>query len=377
MSASTSIQWTDRTWNPVRGCSRVSAGCDNCYAMRQAHRFNTPSKRSPYHGLTTIRRGKVDWAGVARFIPEQLGAPLKWRKPARVFVNSMSDLFHPSLSNEEIAAVFGVMAACPQHTFQVLTKQPKRAAEWFKWAEAQPTHLHTLPSAPKLVCAIKAQDVLGAHWTVPNAAQWPLTNVWLGVSVEDQKTADDRVSLLLELPAAIRFVSYEPALGPVDFDLGRCDTHDREFVAFDGDSERGEYCSECAADGFSGELSHGHWLDPSDEDGPLNGGINWVIVGGESGPGARPCALEWLERIVGQCGTARVPVFVKQLGASVVSELRACETDEEAKRDFGFDSRWLWRAGLKDRKGGDPSEWPEALRVRQFPSVLAANEAGK
>jgi hypothetical protein len=101
--------------------------------MGQAHRFS--GKGQPYEGLTTIRNGKVDWTGVARFIPEMLGAPLKWRKPKRIFVNSMSDLFHPSLSNEEIAAVFGVMAACPQHTFQMLTKQPKRAAEWFKVGE--------------------------------------------------------------------------------------------------------------------------------------------------------------------------------------------------------------------------------------------------
>ncbi len=130
MSAETKIEWTDKTWNPVRGCSRVSPGCDHCYAMRVAHRFSDEIrtkagvKPAPYRGLTVLRsstakRPGVDWSGVVRFVPEMLGEPLRWRKPQRVFVNSMSDLFHESLSNEEIAAVFGVMAACPQHTFQV------------------------------------------------------------------------------------------------------------------------------------------------------------------------------------------------------------------------------------------------------------------
>jgi protein gp37 len=129
MAANSLIEWTDRTWNVVRGCSRVSPGCDNCYAMGQAHRFAGPGK--PFDGLTryTAKRG-VDWAGFARFVPEKLAEPLSWRKPQRIFVNSMSDLFHESLSNEEIAAVFGVMAACPQHTFQILTKRPKRMREW-------------------------------------------------------------------------------------------------------------------------------------------------------------------------------------------------------------------------------------------------------
>ena len=123
------IQWTDKTWNPVRGCSRISSGCDNCYATGQAHRFSGTGM--PYDGLTVIRNGKVDWKGEARFIPEKLAEPLKWKKPCRVFVNSMSDLFHDSITDEQIAAVFGVMAACPQHTFQILTKRPKRMLAWF------------------------------------------------------------------------------------------------------------------------------------------------------------------------------------------------------------------------------------------------------
>lgn len=131
-AALTTIEWTDETWNPTRGCSRVDDdGCKNCYAMRFAHRFSAPGQR--YEGLTRIGKRGVDWAGRAKLIPEQLAKPLNWRKPRRIFVDSMSDLFHESLPFEHIAAVFGVMAACPQHTFQVLTKRPKRAAEFFGW----------------------------------------------------------------------------------------------------------------------------------------------------------------------------------------------------------------------------------------------------
>jgi protein gp37 len=317
------IAWTDRTWSPVRGCSRVSAGCDNCYAMRQAHRFNTPSERSPYHGLTTIRRGKVDWAGVARFIPEQLGAPLRWRKPARVFVNSMSDLFHPSLSNEEIAAVFGVMAACPQHTFQVLTKQPKRAAEWFDWIGGA--------GWAERRCHSEAAKVTGRAIPHPPDCTWPLPNVHLGVSAENQKTWDERRSFVHGCQAAVHFASMEPLLGPIRL--------------------RG-----------TGAIH-----------------LDWVIVGGESGAGARPCELGWIKGIVEQCEENAIPCFVKQLGA------RPCITEDAwRKMSHGMlpllsprsEHAMVKEAGLvqlamKDRAGGDPAEWPEALRVRQFPEVRA------
>jgi protein gp37 len=352
MSATTKIEWTDRTWNPVRGCSRVSPGCERCYAMGQAHRFSGVGK--PYEGLTTIRRGKVDWSGVARFIPKELGAPLRWRKPQRIFVNSMSDLFHSSLTNEEIAAVFGVMAVARRHTFQVLTKRPERARDWFQWLES-----HALARHRSVDVAVQEQAYLLLRDRFPlhpvkgtfKAFPWPLTNLWLGVSIENQETADKRISLLLQTPAAVRFVSYEPALGPVTFADGWLGASTRcpdcgLGVRVDEDG----CCRTCGADA-------------------VRYGLDWVIIGGESGPGARPCALEWIERVVGQCRAAQVPCFVKQLGSYVVSEQRACDTDEEALRDFGFGSRWLWRAGTQDRKGGDPSEWPPELRVREFPEV--------
>lgn len=310
---STGIQWTDETWNPVRGCSRVSDGCTNCYAMGQAHRFSGPGK--PYEGLTTIRRGKVDWAGKARLVPEMLAAPLKWKKPRRIFVNSMSDLFHDSLSFEEIAAVFGVMAACPQHTFQVLTKRPKRALEFFAWCEAF-NGGHPIHALEDALCTSEADfpeswdgdtPILCGCW-----AEWPLPNVWLGVSAENQEQADKRIPLLLQCPAAVRFVSAEPLLGPVD-------------------------------------VSRFMW--------PVSRFIDWVIVGGESGPGARPCNVEWIRSIVMQCGDAGVPVFVKQLGAKPRSFSR------EMRGEPGVEYP------LAHKKGADPSEWPDDLRVRQFPEV--------
>lgn len=359
MSENTSIQWTDRTWNPVRGCSRVSAGCDNCYAMRQAHRFNTPSERSPYHGLTTIRRGKVDWAGVARFIPDQLGAPLKWRKPARVFVNSMSDLFHPSLSNEEIAAVFGVMAACPQHTFQVLTKQPKRAAEWFAWYEGDSgTGASPYAAVMQAVQTVPGTADSSREWyEVGKDRHWPLPNVHLGVSVENQKTADERIPPLLGLPAAVRFVSAEPLLEPVSIsDI----YHEGAILK-----------PLCGLRWIS--TGKGIQLSPKSR-GPQ---LDWVIVGGESGNGARPFNLDWASVLVDQCARADVACFVKQLGS------RPCIT-EFAWRNMSHGmmsllsprsehpmvkAAGLVQLAMADRSGGNMSEWPEALRVRQFPEA--------
>ncbi len=183
----TSIEWTDTTWSPTRGCSRVSEGCVNCYAERMAARFSGPGR--PFHGFA--KDGK--WTGKVELIPSKLDDPLRWRKPRRVFVNSMSDLFHEALPFDAISEVYARMACSPQHTFQVLTKRPRRRLEY---------------SRGGMLEAFMGGD----HETI-----WPLPNVWEGVSVEDQATADERIPLLLETPAAVRFVSYEPALGPVDF----------------------------------------------------------------------------------------------------------------------------------------------------------------
>lgn len=330
------IEWTDRTWNPVRGCSRVSEGCRNCYAERMAARFSAGGE--PFHGFAErVGRGGVApsveagagpadfptvgrWTSRVELIPSKLDEPLRWRKPARVFVNSMSDLFHESLTNEDIAAVFGIMAACPNHTFQVLTKRPKRMRAWFASHLGNGTCVNAL--------RIAAQVALGDGRILPAASEWPLPNVWLGVSVEDNATAYERIPLLLQTPAAVRFVSYEPALGPVIL---------APFL-------------------YAGKFS-----------------IDWLIVGGESGPGARPCDVAWVRSAVMQCKAAEVAAFVKQFGA------KPFEMDPDPRN--GRFRCWLpgqtkpstymmanMPMKLRSKKGGDPSEWPEDLRVREFPT---------
>ena len=338
----TAIEWTDETWNPVRGCSRVSAGCDNCYAMGQAHRYDYPAngkrKAGPYEGLTTIRRGKVDWVGHTRLVPEVLERPLRWKRPRRIFVNSMSDLFHSSLSNEDIAAIFGVMAACPQHTFQVLTKRPKRMKEWFEWILGSIGAREMVakgitaggPEAQEETfrVVLAAADAIRDHGIKLNFAlsePWPLPNIWLGVSCEDQEQADKRIPLLLETPAAVRFVSLEPLLCPIDL----------RHLPFGPSEPRSRVLDALTA----GHKSATPWH------------LNGVIVGGESGSRARPCHIEWIRSILGQCKAAGVACFVKQLGST-------------ASEPAGSGHKWM---KLRDKKGGDPSEWPEDLRVREFP----------
>ena len=303
--ASTAIEWTDETWNPVRGCSIVSKGCTNCYAMKQAHRFSGAGGK--YEGLTKLTAGGPVWTGDVACVPEQLGVPLRWRKPRRVFVNSMGDLFHADVPFEFICKVIATCIQAKQHTFQILTKRPGRMLEWSR-----------------------------RHWR--ERTSWPASNVWLGVSVEDQATADERIPLLLETPAAVRFVSYEPAIGRVDF----CETFgmwwNQTMGCFEGTGQQ---------------------VNRRGREGKTKPGIDWVIVGGESGPGARPFDVAWARSTIEQCKAAGVPVFVKQLGSRPVGDWHG-----------GGDGRCCMpKDWVHDRKGGDPSEWPEALRVRQFPEV--------
>lgn len=291
----TTIEWTDETWNPTDGCSVCSPGCANCYAMRFAGRFSKPGER--YHGLVTIGKNKrAVWTGVLRLDSGKLAKPLHWKRPRKVFVNSMSDLFHEGLSNEQIAAVFGVMAACP-HTFQVLTKRARRMREWFEWIDGESERGRSRGEV--IACAVRqaigpaswvlamATVVDGSHagWVTP--ARWPLPNVWLGVSVENQTAADERIPDLLATPAAVRFLSCEPLLGPVDLNHVQ---HNREFEV---DALRG---------------THGVYR-------PHAGTCQrllWVIAGCESGPGARTCSVRWLRALRDQCAAAGIAFFLKQ-----------------------------------------------------------------
>lgn len=348
MGSSTGIAWTDATWNPVRGCSRVSEGCRNCYAEVIASRFSGPGQ--PFAGIAgsprrySSRDGhmkatgqRFGWTGRVELVPEKLSEPLRWRKPRRVFVNSMSDLFHEKLGDEDIAAVFGVMAACPHITFQVLTKRPERMRAWFRWAAAPASE------GPDLYCQREAFRALGeekdefpmhAVKGTFRAFSWPLPNLWLGVSVEDQKTADARIPLLLETPAAVRFVSYEPALGLVDF---------RRYV---GGPDKDGDCALCG-------LAWGEGMDNGCPPGFTR--LDWIIVGGESGPKARPFDIVWAFSVVEQCKAAGVPVFVKQLGGYAILDRRFIRPGATRRLD--------------DRAGADPEEWPIDLRVQEFPEV--------
>ena len=256
MVTNTSIEWCDTTWNPVTGCTKVSPGCAHCYAEGIAKRL---WKGRPFEDV--------------RVHADRVNQPYRWRKPRRVFVNSMSDLFHEDVPFRFIDAVFHVMRETPKHTYQILTKRPDRMRLYMR-----DTRARSLP------------------------------NVWLGVSVENQRMADERIPLLLDTLAAVRFLSVEPLLGPVN-------------------------------------------LHPW-----LSGGINWVIVGGESGPKARPCELRWIGSIVDQCAAAGVSAFVKQLGA------RPMHTSLTDAR--------LGPLQIADRKGGNPDEWPPELRVREWPTAI-------
>lgn len=295
------IAWTDATWNPVRGCSPVSEGCENCYAVRMARRMDKLG--GAYENLTewTLKDPKVRWSGHARFVPEQLDKPLRWRKPRKVFVVSMGDLFHEDISFEQIASVFGAMAACPQHTFQILTKRPQRMLDWLRWIDAN--------NEARLDCAayLLAEEVkhdgdggpIHCKYGPSPEGPWPLSNVWLGVTAENQARADERIPLLLECPAAVRFVSVEPMLGPVNLQhisglaewtvdvlrAGSWPTHPNQFPGF---------------------VSHSNMRT-----------LDWIILGCETGPGARPMEPVWGVDLVEQCQAAGVPVFVKKAPAAV------------------------------------------------------------
>lgn len=334
MSDVSKIEWTDRTWNPIIGCSRVSPGCENCYAERFVHR----GIQEAHRGLTVIRAGAPGWNGDVRFLPERLAQPQRWRRPAKVFVNSLSDLFHGRVTNEQRLAILGAMLLAPQHTYQILTKRPEYALEFESWlvAESERRRMTFTELALEEYVRATGRRADAEALTFELLHRW-----WIGVTAEDQKRADERIPKLAELRIlpTLRFVSYEPALGPVDF---------REHLC--GDSSGHE------TGGPQGWVS-----------GP---GIDWLIIGGESGPGARPFDVAWARSTIEQARAAGVPVFVKQLGARPI----VMKSWREGSRDaYGPCTTPVANdVRLRDRKGGDTSEWPEDLRVREWPEERRA-----
>jgi protein gp37 len=265
----TGIEWADATWNPVVGCSVLSPGCTHCYAMRfAAARLDGNPKTPHYLGTTQRVNGQPVWTGRLGLAPEHVWTqPLRWKRPRRIFVNSMGDLFHENVPPGWLDHAFDVMARASQHTFLILTKRAERARDWLSAPETRLTVTGDWASRP-----------------------WPLPNVWLGVSVEDQRRADERVPVLLDTPAAVRFVSAEPLLGPI------------EFRRRDG-SESTCWLSGSFSDTESGRAGR-----------CVHGGIDWVIAGGESGKDARPMHPDWARGLRDQCAAAGVPFFFKQWG---------------------------------------------------------------
>lgn len=289
----TKIQWTNRTWNPTTGCKMVSEGCRFCYAEKMSKRLAGMGQEK-YKGILTDK-GKFN--GVVRTHDAELMKPFTWKKPCMVFVNSMSDLFHEDVPFEFIDKVFAVMALTPHITYQILTKRPERMAEYLVGMREEgftngyvADHLgdrawRYFPQIPRHLLKTQNED--------RSKMKWPLPNVWLGTSVENQAAANERIRHLLACPSAVRFLSCEPLLGPVDITnkgLKNAYSVPTRFVG-------GHPCE---------------WTDPGDK---FIGDIHWVIAGGESGsPKARPMHPDWARMLRDQCANAGVPFFFKQWG---------------------------------------------------------------
>ncbi|NUS82731.1 MAG: phage Gp37/Gp68 family protein [Streptomyces sp.] len=331
----TGIQWTDQVWNPSTGCDRISPGCDNCYALSMAKRLKGMEQARGATNPKYQTDGNPKTSGPGFGIAAHAHAilePLRWKKPRRVFVNSMSDLFHSGIDTPSLHMIFGVMAATPQHTYQILTKRHAR--------------MRSLINDPNF--AHMAHHRARANYGTPDTAPWtwPLPNVHLGVSVENQKWADIRIPALLDTPAAVRFLSMEPLLGPVTLFPGDHSTHERDFNGTDDYT-----CLDCSTDD-----QHVPWrvIDRG------NLGIDWVIIGGESGPGARPFDPQWAADLIDDARQAGAAPFVKQLGSVWA-------------RDTTYAGKTVAAHG--DPKGGKPQYWPARLRVREYPTTRQATDA--
>jgi protein gp37 len=299
MAQNSKIEWTEATWNPIVGCSIVSPGCTNCYAMKMAGRTEAMGI-SRYDGTTKQVNGNTVWTGKLARAPEAtLLAPLKRKKPTTYFVNSMGDLFHEDCPDEWIDQVFAVMALTPQHTYQVLTKRAARMREYLGCAHQRVAD-RAMEDAP-VGLDIRKSGLTFAPKSTPAVyfEHWPLPNVWLGVSTERQKEANERIPHLLQTPAAIRFISAEPLLGAIDLmeiEIGG----DLSWNALGGRGRKG--------------------------------GLDWVIVGGESGPDARPMHPDWARWLRDQCAGAGVPFFFKQWGEHAPSRTSAPPTESDVNR---------------------------------------------
>lgn len=344
--AETAIEWTERTWNPIVGCSVLSPGCKHCYAMIMARRLEAMGVPH-YAGLTQQTKAGAVWTGKLALAPEHvLLEPLRRRKPTTYFVNSMGDLFHEDVPEEWIDQVFAVMALAPQHTFQVLTKRAERMRRYFSGIDNGDGSWLDGPEWRDALIEGSAQLLYSRLHGGENPSLWlavhmPLPNVWLGVSAEDQKRADERIPELLATPAAIRFVSAEPLLGPIDF---------RSI------SPNGIQLID-ALNGMS-----------RTPDCDFRAKLDWIIAGGESGPGARPMHPDWPRQIRDQCATAGTAFFFKQWGEWLPDDLPSemAEDLELRNRYATIGDQQFARAGKKAAgrllDGVEHNAMPEARR---------------
>ncbi|HEV7278410.1 MAG TPA: phage Gp37/Gp68 family protein [Devosiaceae bacterium] len=386
MADNTGIEWTDATWNPLRGCSRVSEGCRHCYAEGVAARFSGLGQ--PYEGLArfvvtkTAAAGKTTqlpprrearWTGKIAFAGEAvLTQPLRWKRPRKIFVNSMSDLFHESVPDEWIDRIFAVMALCPQHTFQVLTKRPERMRAYMleRWQPAPAQRFEfggdvfDVPAetvgegrrdqvereCEGFIREFKLDDTERAElWDEQDRLKimqwaWPLPNVWLGTSVEDQVTADTRIPYLLQTPAAVRFISAEPLLGQLNLSA---------FVApamhINGNPSP-EGLASIVAMAKAAAIAHGGVF------------LDWVIVGGESGPGARPMHPDWARELRDQCAAAGVAFLFKQWGEWAPGECASRAPARTEQAASYYDDGWSFetvtvRMSQEMHRDDEPDVW--------------------
>jgi protein gp37 len=358
----TEIGWTHvpgyigETWNPQVGCSKKSAACDSCYAIDvAAHPRLTRLPR--YQGLTVLQQGgRHNWARdaegkpIIRAVPDVLDKPLRTKRPTAYFVGSMTDLFHENADRNWTAAIFGVMAACPQHIFMLLTKRPDVAHGWFKWVDKR--EKDGLSVFPDDTPAWRIRQLFnsclsrngGSVGKAPiHDGPWPLPNVWIGTTCEDQQRAEERIPWLIEIPAVVRYISYEPALGPVDFTR-------LTMVKPEPPHGPGAYLNALT----------GHVEGPDDM---LDTKVNWIIAGGESGTRARPSHPEWFRSVRDQCTAAEVPFFMKQWGEWLPVAAPHVKTPDDCRM-------LIWPDGTTK-----PATWAEAMET--CGPVWAVERVGK
>lgn len=312
MATDTSIEWADKTWSPIIGCDRVSPGCDSCYAITTAHIRKSnphPDIAAAFAGTTHKTDGRIDWTGQINHLEDRLAQPLAkdWQKPLKIFVNSQSDLFHKDVDTDFIAKVFAIMALTPQHEYQILTKRHARMRSVLTDictcgnGHAPGTHFRSrMAWAVSKANPDRIPGVPDDAEQRVNDAPWPLPGVWMGVSVENQHWANIRIPALLDTPAAVRWISAEPLLGPVDLygDL-RNDVYRCTCGSWERDGNVHTLCPDCGQ----------AWRYK-----PGDARINWVVAGGESGPKARPMHPDWPRSLRNQCALAGVPYLFKQWG---------------------------------------------------------------